>query len=155
MKYSLRPATAEDFEFIFQLNKTNMRKYVEVLRGWNDEAERAEKHRYFRPGHDQIIVIDGKDAGILVVDRSPTNLHLTHIELLPDYQGHGTGTVIIGDLLEEARQAQVAATLMVLTLNPARRLYERLGFRVVGEVDTGPTGVKYSMTTAAQGQAAA
>lgn len=31
--YSLRPATGDDFEFVFQLNKANMRKYVELVRG--------------------------------------------------------------------------------------------------------------------------
>lgn len=42
--YGLRPATAEDFEFIFQLNKANMRRYVELLRGWDDAAERPARH---------------------------------------------------------------------------------------------------------------
>jgi predicted phosphodiesterase len=42
-------------------------------------------------------------------------------------------------MLEEARQG-VAVTLQVLKMNPARRLYERLGFCIVGE-----TGMKYRM----------
>ncbi len=145
MQYTLRSATADAFEFVFQLNKTNMKKYVDVLRGWEDGAERADKHRYFRPGRDQIISLAGRNAGILVVDRSPVNIHLTHIELLPEYQGRGIGTAIIREILEEARHANLPATLMVLTMNPARRLYERLGFKTVGEIDMGKTGVKHSM----------
>ena len=31
--YELRPSTPKDFEFVFQLNKRNMRPYVERLRG--------------------------------------------------------------------------------------------------------------------------
>ena len=36
-------------------------------------------------------------------------------------------------LIEEATHAQKAITLGVVKINPARRLYERLGFRVTHE----------------------
>jgi ribosomal protein S18 acetylase RimI-like enzyme len=36
-------------------------------------------------------------------------------------------------LIEEATRSQRAVYLAVVKINPARRLYERLGFRVTGE----------------------
>lgn len=50
-------------------------------------------------------------------------------------QGQGLGSVILKKLLDEAVQAQAAVHLSVLKANPARRLYERFGFRIVGEND--------------------
>ena len=49
MQYTLRPSEQDDFEFVFQLNKTNMRRYVELLRGWDDDAERAAMRHQFQP----------------------------------------------------------------------------------------------------------
>jgi ribosomal protein S18 acetylase RimI-like enzyme len=40
---------------------------------------------------------------------------------------------LIADFLDEARVAGMSVVLGVLRANPARRLYERLGFRVVGQ----------------------
>jgi ribosomal protein S18 acetylase RimI-like enzyme len=145
MQYTLRAAKADDFEFVFQLNKANMRGYVEQLRGWDDEAERADMRRHFQPGAEQIIVFDGQDIGRLAVTRHPDRIDLRHIELLPQYQRQGIGTAIIQALLREARQAHLPATLMVLKLNPAQRLYERLGFRTVEQIDAGPKGIKCRM----------
>ncbi|ETW97209.1 MAG: hypothetical protein ETSY1_23575 [Candidatus Entotheonella factor] len=146
--YTLRPSKQDDFEFIFQLNKTNMRHYVEALRGWDDEAEREDMRRQFQPGADSIILIEGKEAGILGVDHYPSCIDLRHIEILPAYQRRGIGTAIIRDLLAEAERSQLPVTLIVLQINPAKRLYERLGFRTVEEVNTGSKGIKCHMTTA-------
>ena len=126
-----------------------MRGYVERLRGWDDEAERAEMRRRLASGNYQLVLIDGGAAGMLAVTRQATSLHLKHIELLPAYQGRGTGTTIIRDLIAQARALRLPVMLHVLKVNPARRLYERLGFRIVAEVDAGPHGIKYLMSTAA------
>lgn len=62
---------------------------------------------------------------------------LIQIQLAPEVQGRGIGEALIRRLVDEARSAGAALTLHVLHANPARRLYERLGFRIVahGEHD--------------------
>lgn len=140
MRYWLRPSTVDDFEFVFQLNKINMRHYVEQLRGWDDVAESCDMHRKFHPGCNQIIVIDGDDAGIFGVNRNANIIELRHIEILPKYQRLGVGTALISNLLHEAQQAKLPVMLYVLKMNPARNLYERLGFKITGETD-----LKYQM----------
>jgi len=104
--------------------------------------------RHFPLGEDQIIIVDGRDVGRLAVDRYPDRINLRLIEILPEYQGRGIGTAIIQDILDEARQAKIPVTLMVLSINPAQRLYERLGFAAIEEIDTGDKGLKYKMSTA-------
>jgi len=145
MTYGLRPAVAEDFEFVFQLNKANMYRYVELLRGWNDDAEREDMRHSFRPGAEQIITFAGRDIGRLAVERHPDRIEIRHIEILPEFQGKGLGSQIIRDILAEGRKAGLPVTLTVLSLNPARRLYERLGFKRVDEYDAGPKGIKIRM----------
>lgn len=51
----------------------------------------------------------------------------------PTRQGRGLGTEIVRNLLAEAAAARVPVELQVLKVNPARRLYERLGFTVFAE----------------------
>ena len=133
---SFRETTDEDFDFVFNLNKANMRKYVEEMRGWDDEFEREDMKKKFTPGVDRVIQIDGKDAGILKVLETDEEIKLDHVELLPEYQGQGLGSKIIGDLINKNKPIR----LQVLKQNPAVELYKKLGFEIVGETD-----LKYQM----------
>jgi predicted GNAT family acetyltransferase len=55
------------------------------------------------------------------------------IALLPEFRGAGLGTALLADLFAEATAAGKTLTIHVEEYNPARRLYERLGFRKIGE----------------------
>lgn len=56
------------------------------------------------------------------------------ISLYKGYRGRGLGTAMMGALLDELRDAGYArASLSVQKENQALRLYERLGFRIVGD----------------------
>jgi predicted GNAT family acetyltransferase len=55
------------------------------------------------------------------------------IALLPDFRGAGLGTALLAGLFAEATAAGKTVTIHVEGFNPARRLYERLGFRQIGE----------------------
>jgi hypothetical protein len=48
-------------------------------------------------------------------------------------QRKGIGSDFLADLLFRARREQRSVALRVLKVNPARTLYQRLGFVVVGE----------------------
>ena len=55
------------------------------------------------------------------------------VSVAPAVQRRGIGAALIRSLLDEASVAGKRVHLDVLRANPARRLYERLGFRVVAE----------------------
>ena len=57
------------------------------------------------------------------------------IALLPEQRGRGIGTMLLEQLVGEARRAGKAVRLRVLRTNRALSLYRRLGFRVVREAD--------------------
>ena len=129
---ALRPATATDSEFCFQLHKAAMAEYVTAIWGWDEQRQRDHHTRGFTPGHWQIITADGTDAGILIVDYRPAEIYLSRIEIHPDYQGHGIGTRLISALIDEAAQRGQDLVLDVLTVNNrAQALYQRLGMKEV------------------------
>jgi len=72
-------------------------------------------------------------AGRLWLDRRPQTLHILDITLLPGARGQGLGTQCLRDLLQQAGSQQRAVSIYVELHNPARRLYERLGFDADGE----------------------
>ena len=54
------------------------------------------------------------------------------IAVLPAYQGQGLGAQLLTPTIEAARGRYSAMVLSVRMSNPARALYERVGFVVVG-----------------------
>lgn len=55
------------------------------------------------------------------------------IALLPEARGQGIGTALIEHLIEDARKVHPGVSLSVSRQNPARRLYERFGFKPISE----------------------
>jgi ribosomal protein S18 acetylase RimI-like enzyme len=132
--YRLRPATEADFEALFEVHVAALRPYVEGLWGWDEALQRELLTDRFDPSRDRVIVIDGAVVGHLVVDVHPHEVFLARIALLPDWQGRGIGTRIVGDVVRQAAAAEKPTRLTVLRTNErARALYERLGFRVTGD----------------------
>jgi GNAT superfamily N-acetyltransferase len=85
----------------------------------------------------EVIELDGAPAGLIKVLRTPAAWRLQQLQLLPAHQGRGLGARLVQALVDDARAADAALSLSVLRANPARRLYERLGFVVVAEDDFG------------------
>ncbi|QTD94255.1 hypothetical protein J4G50_19415 [Burkholderia anthina] len=54
------------------------------------------------------------------------------------------GEAVLRELLTEAAREHVPVSLSVLHGNPARRLYERLGFRFASETATGTNLLWYA-----------
>lgn len=128
----LRPATAADSEYCFQLHKAAMGAHIAALWGWDEQVQRDFHARLFTPHRWQIITADGADAGMLHVEHRPTEIHLTRIELHPDHQGQGIGSRLIRGLVHRARAQGRDFTLDVLVVNRrAQELYRRLGLREV------------------------
>lgn len=146
VRYELRVSVPADFEFVFALNETVMRPLVEVLRGWNEEQERADMRGFFSPGFDSIVVVGGADAGHVKVEEEVARTHLRMIALVPRWQRQGIGTQIIRDLMRSTHARGVPLTLWVSALNDgALRLYQRLGFEAIRSVDFGARGMRIEM----------
>jgi len=134
----LRPATDADFEFLFCLFMATLRVYAEQVYGPKDEATHRQFFtERFRPASIQIVMIDGQDAGMLQLEPSASGgVSLVNIRMTPAYQGRGIGGRLIADVLRDAHARGQSVELRVFKINPARRLYERLGFVVIAETGT-------------------
>lgn len=75
-----------------------------------------------------LVIVDGRPAGRLYVDRAAGEIRLIEIALLPAFRGVGIGTHLVGELVAEASTRGVPVVLHVDVANPAQRLYRRLGF---------------------------
>lgn len=124
---ALRPATAADLDLLDAMHTLCMREHVERLYPWMPDLFR----RTYDPHLTHVITSDGRDVGMLKVAEEPGMIHLRIIIIFPGFQGEGIGTVVLRRLLERARERHLPVRLQVLRGNPARGLYERLGFREV------------------------
>jgi ribosomal protein S18 acetylase RimI-like enzyme len=135
--YSLRQATADDAAFVYHLHRSTMQDYVAQTWGaWNEEFQARMFTHWFEPARFQIVVVDDQDAGLVSVQRRPTELFLNTLEILPAYQNRGVGAAVIRSILAQGQAEGLPVALQVLKVNPARQLYARLGFTVVGETTT-------------------
>jgi GNAT superfamily N-acetyltransferase len=93
----------------------------------------SRSYAYCYPGAEHSLLLAGdRPAGRIMVERAAAVIRLADISLLPEYRGQGSGTVLLRQLIEECRAMGGKICLHVLSNNPARRLYLRLGFRQVG-----------------------
>jgi ribosomal protein S18 acetylase RimI-like enzyme len=132
----LRAARQEDAGFLYGLLKATMQEYVAQIWGWEEEWQQAYFQEHFDPSQERIVVLEGQDIGVLATEEREDELFLAKISILPEYQGRGIGTHLIRAVLDRAFDRGLPVTLQVLKGNPARRLYERLGFVAVGETET-------------------
>lgn len=132
---TLRAATADDYDFCYRVQKATMQEYVEQTWGWDEAFQQAYFRQRFDPARNQVIVLGGADIGVFAVERRERDIFLAKIYILPEYQRRGIGTGLIKSVLQEAFKEGLPVTLRVLKVNPARRLYERLGFAVIEEND--------------------
>ena len=131
----LRPASLADLPFLQTLRRLTMTEHLQrVGAPTDDEAHDRRIRAHFE---DAMIVCEGADAiGLLKVTRSAGEWHVHQIQILPACQGRGIGEAVLRELLTDAARENVCVSLSVLHGNPARRLYERLGFRPASETET-------------------
>lgn len=134
--YSLRTAELSEFEALYAIHRAAMERYVvETWRGWDDRFQRYHFRAYWPPER-QSVTVEGELAGLLDLVERDGHPWVGNIELAPRFHGRGIGSAILRDIQREAAARGQHVGLQVLKVNPARRLYLRLGFRDTGVTDT-------------------
>jgi ribosomal protein S18 acetylase RimI-like enzyme len=93
------------------------------------QAQTVSYRAQFPQARFDIIELDGRPIGRIVVDRPGNRLHIIDQAIVPELRGRGIGTAIMRALMDEATTRRVPVTLDVASSNdPSMRLYLRLGF---------------------------
>jgi len=93
-------------------------------------AQHAHYQQYY-PDADWLVIARGnEDIGRFYIERWPSQHRIIDIALLPEHRGNGFGEPLLRDLLDEAAAAGKDVSIHVEKLNPAMRLYRRLGFTI-------------------------
>ena len=135
--YALRSATEDDKDLLFETFKRSMREYIEWAWGWDEAFQRQGFWNSFAVENFKVVCVAHQFAGALYVDESDQHHWVRTIFLKPEFQGLGIGGSLLKHEASRANDAGKPLVLKVIKINPARRLYERLGFQVVNE--DGPT----------------
>ncbi len=84
----------------------------------------------------RIALIDGQPVGRIAIDWNRNGAaHTVDIAVLPDFQGAGIGRAMLRAWLDVADDHGLATSLEVVADNPARQVYERLGFVPTAAMD--------------------
>ena len=138
---SYRPMTDDDLPFVAELYASTRREEV-AQTGWPAEMQEAflrQQHEaqhghyslHFGDAEWLIIEREGESIGRLYIRDEAEQLHVIDISLVPESRGQGIGGAILRDVLGEARELGKSVSIYVEKVNPARRLYDRLGFEPI------------------------
>lgn len=142
--YALRPEVEADDPYLLALYATTRQAELDQMPDWSPEQRQAfvamqfnaQRHHY-RNGilnvAFDVITRDGEPIGRLYTREGETMLHIVDILIDPALRGAGIGTALLQSLADETRSGGKVLSIFVETYNPAKRLYERLGFVPVGE----------------------
>lgn len=149
MDWTLRAAGPTDADFLLRVF-AGTRADELALTGWNPQQcevfirqqalAQATHYQAHWPDAEHAVIecpLDGRrqDIGRLWLHRRADAVHVLDIALLPSWRGRGLGTQVLRRVAAEAAAVGRALTIYVEAGNPARRLYDRLGFEPVGEAD--------------------
>jgi ribosomal protein S18 acetylase RimI-like enzyme len=137
----LEPASPADDSFMYAAFASTRTEELAIT-GWSEEQKEqflrmqfeAQRQSYLRdlPDAEYAVVRCGATAvGRLIVERTPSEIHIVDIALLTQFRKQGIGSILMRRMLAEAEQRGKSVRLFVEKFNPALRWYERLGFEVV------------------------
>ncbi|HEX2094331.1 MAG TPA: GNAT family N-acetyltransferase [Longimicrobiaceae bacterium] len=137
-RLTLRPIIPDDREFLFRLYASTREEELAAV-PWSDEQKEVFLRQQFNAQHTwwtehyagasfDVVLLDGEPVGRLYVDRWEREIRVVDIALLPRCRGSGIGTALLSRIFTEADRNGKAVSVHVEVFNPARRLYERLGF---------------------------
>ncbi len=148
---AVRPVVPADDLFLYQLYASTRAAELAVY-GWPPAQQeaflqlqfRAQRQHYESYPNTTHYLIEQTDQvfgnpvthaiGRLLTSRpggAENEIRLVDISLLPEKCGNGIGTALLEWLQAEARLNNQPLRLHVAPENPARRLYERLGFQLI------------------------
>lgn len=123
-------ATEQDKAYLLDLRLNTMVEHLENQGLFLSlEQHKARVAEHFE--HSHLVLNDGQCVGAAKFIVSDQAISLLQLQIAPKEQGKGLGTKVLDAL--KAQTAEI--NLTVLKANPAYGLYQRAGFKTLGEDD--------------------
>lgn len=145
---SLRPIQDEDTSVLCTIYSSTREKELQQVPHWTNEQKQAfveqqflAQHEYYQKnyvGAAFYVIQKNKEViGRLYIHQNfqEKGVRIIDIALLPKWQNHGIGKGILQDILKSAEKAGNPVSIHVESFNPAKGLYERLGFQKISETN--------------------
>lgn len=138
-RVALRAVAPEDEEFLLGVYAASRADEMALV-DWDEaqkmaflrsqfEAQTAQYHARFPDAQYSIILYREDAVGRFWIGRTPEQIRLLDISILPEFQNLGIGAVLLKTLVAESEAAGVPLRHMVFKMNiAALRFYERFGF---------------------------
>jgi ribosomal protein S18 acetylase RimI-like enzyme len=137
---ALRPARADDLAVLAAIYASTRADELQPV-PWTPEQKRVftdwqsqQQERHYGlhyPAAERLVVERESVIGRLYVDTAASEVRLMEVTLLPAFRNRGIGTLLMEAILAYADALRRPASLHVEPFNPAKRMYDRLGFQVI------------------------
>lgn len=132
----LRRATVTDTKFLWEVFRVSMKDYITQTRGeWKEQREESQFRQQLDLSAAQVIESKNLDVGFIMAPTKDNARWIHTICIVLEHQNRGIGTEVVRSVIAEAERQNMPLYLSVLKVNPARRLYERLGFVVIEDTE--------------------
>lgn len=154
---ALRSETDDDLPFLMRVYASTRADEMALVPWTLDQkqsflvhqfgAQRYHYRTYFADAAFDVIERNGRAIGRLYLDERQTRIHIVDIALMPEARGGGIGTALLAAIQDYAVTRRKGVDIFVERMNPARTLYDRMGFKVIREeeiyleMDWTPDGV--------------
>jgi GNAT superfamily N-acetyltransferase len=139
----LRPICMDDDAFLFRLfcsaheqtfaSLDMPEEQIDDLLRMQFTAQQSRYRGKYPDAHFDLVLKDEVAIGTLYAMRGPEEFVLIDIALLPEQRNAGNGAQLVAALIQQANTAGKPLQAHVLKDNPAWHLWQRLGFKIVGD----------------------
>ena len=126
----------EDFEYALRMKREALGPHIAERWGWDDALQRTQQAGSWQALSFFRIMRDGAAIGAVSLEEADSHLTLIGLYILPAFQGKGSGTQVLRQVVFDAAARGLPVRLRCLKWNPALSLYRRHGFLVIGETET-------------------
>ena len=143
----LRLFSEKDIPFLKEVYFSTREPEMKQLPHWSEAMKNAFLEQQFQAQHSyyqnnyveaKFWVLENKNEriGRLYYDENVEDtIRIIDIALLPQFQNKGLGTMVLNGIFVRATEIQKPVSIHVERFNPAKKLYERLGFKMISETN--------------------
>lgn len=134
----LRPALPSDQQALFDIHVELFREHIEAIWGWNEEWQINNFKNEWQEVVTEIVEAQGELLGYLQTRSDSDHIYILNLALKAKHQNQGLGTKVMNIIKKRAASQSLPIELSVFRTNQrVIAFYERLGFKVYEQTDTG------------------